>query len=120
MNTHMFREDFKKLCKDTNLPHWFIVKKLGLGGGLALLWKEGVDVRVINGSDNYILAKVVEEDGSEWFLTSFYGWPEVSQKPNSWALLNHIKSFVYGPRVCIRDFNAILSSIEYLPWSTHG
>ena len=37
------------------------MKKLGLGGGLALLWKEGVDVRVINGSDKYILAKVVEE-----------------------------------------------------------
>ena len=120
MDTRMFREDFKKLCKDTNLPHWFIVKKLGLGGGLAFLWKEGVDVRVINGSDNYILAKVVEEDGSEWFLTSFYGWPEVSQKPNSWALLNHIKSFMNGPWVCIRDFNAILSSIEYLPWSTYG
>ena len=49
------------------------MKRPGLGGGLALLWKEGVDVRVINGSDNYILAKVVEEDGSEWFLTSFYG-----------------------------------------------
>ena len=49
------------------------MKKPGLGGGLALLWKEGVDVRVINGLDNYILAKVVEEDGVEWFLTSFYG-----------------------------------------------
>ena len=27
----------------------------------------------LNGSDNHILAKVVEEDGSEWFLTGFYG-----------------------------------------------
>ena len=73
MDTRMFKEDFKKLCKDTNLPHRFIVKKPGLGGGLALLWKKGVDVRVINGSDNHILAKVVEEDGSEWFLIGFYG-----------------------------------------------
>ena len=92
MNTQMFKEDFKKLCKDTNLPHWFIVKKPGLGGGLALLWKEGVDVRIIHGLDNYILAKVVEEDGFEWFLTSLYGWPEAYQKSNSWMLLNHIKS----------------------------
>ena len=99
MNTHMFRDDFKKLCKDTNLPHLFIVKKLGLGGGLALLRKEGVDVRVINGSDNYILANIVEEDGSEWFFTSLYGWLEASQKPNSWVLLNYIKSFVYDPWV---------------------
>ena len=77
-DTQMFKENFKKFYKDTNLPHQFIGKKLimkrpGLGGGLALLWKEGVDVRIINGSDNHILAKVVEEDGSEWFLTSFYG-----------------------------------------------
>ena len=97
MDTWMFREDFKKFCKDTNLPHWFIVKKPGFGGGLALLWEEGVDVRVINGSDNYILANIFEEDGSEWFLTSFNGWPKASQELNSRALLNHIKSFVYCP-----------------------
>ena len=47
MDTRMFKEDFKKLCKDTNLPHRFIVKKPGFCGGLALLWKKGVDGRVI-------------------------------------------------------------------------
>lgn len=64
--------------------------------------------------DNHILAKIVEDDGSTQFLTGFYGWPKVSQKTKSWALLNHIKSFVDGPWVCIGDFNAILCSIEKL------
>ena len=78
IDTRMHKEDFKKLCKDIEMPHRYIVKKSGLGGGLALLWKEGVDVCVINHTDNLILAKIVKDDGSTWFLTSFYGWPKAS------------------------------------------
>ena len=44
-------------------------------------------VDVINFIENHILAKVVEEDGLEWYLTCFYGWLESSQKVKSWALL---------------------------------
>ena len=78
IDTRMYKEDFKKLCKHFEKPHWYIVKKLGLGGGLALLWKEGVDVCVINHTDNHILAKIVEDDDFTWFLTGFYGWPKAS------------------------------------------
>lgn len=85
------------MCKDIEMPHWYIVKKKDWGGGLALLWKEGVDVQVINSTDNHILVKVVEVNDSKWFLTGFYGWPKASKKPKSWALLNHIKSFINGP-----------------------
>ena len=64
IDTRMHKEDFKKLFKDIEMPHGYIVKKSGLGGGLALLWKEGVDVCVINHTDNLILAKIVKDDGS--------------------------------------------------------
>ena len=67
---------------------------------------------VVNYTDNHILAKVVEEDGFEWYLTSFYGWPEASQKHKSWALLSHLATLVEGPWCCIGDFNAILLSSE--------
>lgn len=63
---------------------------------------------------NRILIKVVEEDGFAWFLTGFYGWPKASQRGKSWALLNHLRSFVDRPWVCIGDFNAILNSLEKL------
>ena len=62
----MHKEDFKKLCKDIEMPHRYIVKKKkkpSLGGGLALLSKEGVNVCVINHTDNHILTKIVEDDG---------------------------------------------------------
>lgn len=61
---------------------------------LAFLWKPKVQLDVINYTDNHILAKVVGDDGFEWFLTSFYGWLETNQKTKSWALLSHIATFV--------------------------
>lgn len=39
----------------------------------------------------------------------------------SWALLNHLRSFVEGSWLCINDFNAILSSLEKLSrWPTQS
>lgn len=72
---------------------------------------------VINYTEHHILAKVVEEDGNEWYLTGFYGWTEASQKQKSWALLSHLSSFVDGPWCCIGDFNAIL--LSFLKQSMH-
>ena len=71
-------------------------------------------VDVINYTEHHILAKVVEKDGFQWYLTGFYGWSEGSQKPKSWALLSHLASFVDGPWLCIGDFNAVLHSSEKL------
>lgn len=80
-----------------SFPNQVIVKKPDSRGRLALLWKHEVMVDVINFTENHILAKVVEEDGFQWYLTYFYRWPEVGQKSKSWALLSHLASFVDGP-----------------------
>ena len=69
---------------------------------------------LINYSMHHVMVKVVEADGFSWVLTCFYGWPETEQRFKSWALLNHLRSFVNGPWMCIGDFNAILSSSEKL------
>ena len=110
METCLDKEGFDNHCRELQFPNKFIVKKPYGGGGFALIWKEEVKLDVINFTDHHILARVVEEDGFAWMLTRFYGWPEVSQKHKSWALLNHLHSFVDGPWCCIGDFNAILHS----------
>ena len=112
METRLDRDGFEKYCGDLPFKNKLIVKKPKAGGGLALLWRNDVNLDVINFTDNHILAKVVEDDGFVWFLTGFYGWPEASEKKKSWALLSHLKTFVNGPWCCIGDFNAILHSSE--------
>ena len=79
---------------------------------MALIWKAEVQLDVINFTEHHIIARVVEDDGFAWMLTCFYEWLEASQKHKSWALFNHLRSFVDCPWCCIGDFNAIISSIE--------
>ena len=110
--TRLDKEGYKKHCKELPFQNKLIVKKLDSGGGLALLWKSEVKLEVVNYTDNHILAKVMEEDGFEWYLTGFYSWPEASQKHKSWALLSHLAMLVAGPWCCIGDFNAFLLSSE--------
>ena len=112
METRLDREGFNKHCRELPFPNKFIIKKPYGGGGLALIWKNEVKMEVINFTNNHILARVEEEDGFVWMLTCFYGWPKACQKPQSWALLNHLRSIVDGPWCCVDDFNAILHSSE--------
>ena len=112
MKTRLDKGGFKKHCKEVSFQNKLIVKNPNSGGGVALLWKSEVKLEVVNYTKNPILAKVVEEDGFVWHLTGFYGWPEVSQKRKSWALLSHLATLVEGPWCCIGDFNAILLSTE--------
>ena len=56
-----------KHCRDLAYPNQLIVKKPDSGGGLALIWKEDVRLEVINYMKNHVLAKVVEDNGFQWF-----------------------------------------------------
>ena len=71
METWLDKKGYMKHCRDIPFPNKFIVEKPNSGGGLTLLWKAGVKVEVINFTDNHILARVGEEDGSHWYLTCF-------------------------------------------------
>ena len=117
METRLDKEGFMHHCRELAYPNKLIVKKPDSSGGLALVWKEETRLEVINYTDNHILAKVVEDNGFQWFLTGFHGWSEANQKCKSWALLKHISSFVDGPWCCVGDFNAFLHASEKL--STH-
>ncbi|XP_075636913.1 uncharacterized protein LOC142609187 [Castanea sativa] len=114
METRLDREGFKYWCSDLPYPNRLIVKHPNTGGGLALIWKKDVKMDLINYTVHHFLVRVVEEDGFVWFLTCFYGWSEYNSQAKSWALLNHLRSFVEGSWSCISDFNAILSSSEKL------
>ena len=78
METWLDKEGFLRLYDNLPFPSRIIVKYPNSGGGLALIWKNDVKLEVINFTANHILTKVKEDDGFEWYLTCFYGWPKAN------------------------------------------
>ncbi|KAL4643853.1 hypothetical protein ACB092_02G121600 [Castanea dentata] len=89
METRLDKGGFEKLYGELPYQNKIIVKKPDSGGGLALLWKDDIRMDLINFTNNH-------------------------QKHKYWELLNHLKSFMEGPWLCIGDFNAFLQSSEKL------
>ena len=87
METRLDKECLKEWCGDLPFQNSFVVKYSNIGGGLALLWKDCINLDVVNYTANHILAKVVEEDGLVRFLIGFYGWLDAAQKAKSWGLV---------------------------------
>ncbi|XP_074318889.1 uncharacterized protein LOC141655723 [Silene latifolia] len=87
------------------------VDSAGRAGGLALLWKKDVDC-TFRSSSLHHMDCVVRNEGGEWRLTGFYGWPNVADRHLSWELLRLLGAQSLLPWVCIGDFNEVLFSTE--------
>uniref|UniRef100_A0A803PD50 Uncharacterized protein n=1 Tax=Cannabis sativa TaxID=3483 RepID=A0A803PD50_CANSA len=93
---------------------------VGLSGGLLLMWKEELKVRVSSSSSGHIVAEVAGYDFLPWTLTCFYRHPDATQRKFSWQLLRNIKGEVHGSWLCIGDFNEIVSLAEKTGARTRG
>lgn len=89
----------------------------GRSGGLAMIWREGVDVRFMSCSHSHIDV-VVHGDGDArpWRAMGFYGDPDASKRHISWELLETLKKQSMLPWVVFGDFNEIVHSDEKLGW----
>ena len=64
----------------------------GRSGGLALLWKEGIDVRFKSYSNSYIDVEIHDSSApTPWCATGFYGQPDAAKRFISWELLEVLK-----------------------------
>jgi hypothetical protein len=91
----------------------FVVDSVGRSGGLALLWNDKELVEIQNYSRRHINAIVKGRDSvGSWKLTGFYGHPDWTKRHESWALLNHLRSFAPLPWLCVGDFNEITAQSE--------
>lgn len=90
------------------------VSRVGLSGGLALMWKAGVSVKLLSLSPGYI-DSFVEMPGLEGFyFTGFYGNLEASLRKFSWELLRRLSKPTSTTWLVCGDFNEIISSDEKL------
>ncbi|XXG65408.1 hypothetical protein AAC387_Pa05g3117 [Persea americana] len=90
----------------------FTVPSIGRSGGLALCWKEGINLEIQNYSSHHIDSYVWHIEGKVWRLTGFYGRPEDYKRWESWALLDHLNGLAQLSWFCCGDFNEIMSQEE--------
>jgi hypothetical protein len=93
-----------------NFEESFAVDRTGRSGGLALLWKNKLNCRIISYSQNYINVEINQEGKRPWRFTGFYGYPERDRMRDSWNLLRMLAQDVYLPWCVMGDFNDMLSS----------
>ncbi|KAF4364017.1 hypothetical protein G4B88_014974 [Cannabis sativa] len=96
----------------TNNVNYWAVDRVDLSGGLLLLWKEELSVRVDASSPGHLLVRVAGQDFFPWTLTCFYGHSDATQRKFSWELLRNIRGEVVGLWLCVGDFNEIVSLAE--------
>lgn len=112
METKRTVEEMKTIQVNLHYHAMFVVPCICRAGGLAMLWKERVDLHVQNYTQNHIDAHIQTDPSAPWRITGFYGRPEEYRKQESWTLLRHLRTKDSFPWLCLGDFNEILSSEE--------
>ncbi|XP_019199061.1 PREDICTED: uncharacterized protein LOC109192809 [Ipomoea nil] len=69
----------------------FYVDRVGLGGGLALFWRDSDVATLLSYSINHIDAEVTIPGKPTWRLTCFYGEPDRTRRQVTWDLLRQLK-----------------------------
>ncbi|KAK1619807.1 hypothetical protein QYE76_025324 [Lolium multiflorum] len=107
--TKLDRERMKRIKVLLGMPNMEAKDCEGRSGGLALLWKKDVIVKVNPGTSRYhIDAEVTGADGFVWRLTGIYGEPNSGEKEKTWKLLRILHGHSSFPWMCFGDFNEIL------------
>ena len=94
-----------------------VVPSDGRSGGLALLWREGTDIRFKNYSHSHIDVVVHGVgNGGPWRATGFYGHPDTDKRYTSWQLLETLNVQCNMRWLGCGDFNEIVHPDEKLGW----
>ena len=71
----------KGIQRKLNLTQGITVPSDGRSGGLAMLWKEGAEVRLKSCSNSHVDVVVSEGKGAHpWRATGFYGHPDAGMR----------------------------------------
>ena len=63
-------------CRRLNLDNCFAVNRIGMSGGLAMMWNSEITVNITSYSSHHIDAIIQNESGKRWGCTKIYGRPE--------------------------------------------
>jgi hypothetical protein len=93
--------------------HGVAVDCRGLSGGLALWWRDGIDVDVRPWCQYYIDA-AINYECKKWRFTGIYGEPRTELRTKTWEAIRYLRSQDDLPWLCAGDFNEIVSAGEQI------
>lgn len=91
--------------------HHFLISPYGLSGGLALFWRNEINLTVLSSSPNFIDTKV-EYKSNEFYLTFIYGIPQQEHRGEFWEELSILGQGRDSAWALTGDFNDILNNSE--------
>ena len=89
------------------------VEPIGIGGGLAVFWKEACRVEVLQAHRRVIDMKIHWQD-KIFFLSCIYGEPVKGKRNEVWERLTRIGTKRKGPWIMTGDFNEMIDPSEKL------
>nr|XP_023877746.1 uncharacterized protein LOC111990191 [Quercus suber] len=110
----------KEIKRDLSFENLHFVGRINRAGGLALFWKNNVDLHVETSSKNHIDAMVDKGKEGAWRFTGFYGEHVTHKRIESWNLLRKLNSRMILPWICLGDFNEITRQSEKLGGSVRS
>ncbi|CAM8882279.1 unnamed protein product [Rhodiola kirilowii] len=105
--TKMERRKLEAIRRRLGFSCGFSVERNGLAGGLALWWKEEVDLRILSYSSSHIDSYVEDDKEFRFRITLFYGEPVTHKRQDSWDLLRLLNKQLELPWVIFGDFNEV-------------
>ena len=113
METKFKITEIEGIKRKVERQHGLVVPSQNRGGGLALIWKNTLQVEPLTYSQRHIDVIVNEEGGNKrWRFTSFYGNPKMSKWEESWSLIRNLNNRCDLSWVIIGDFNELLHANE--------
>lgn len=82
------------------------------GGGLALCWKQEINLEVLYSNNNYSDTTIVTHEEKNLHTTFFHGKPDHTKRKEIWAQLNHMGTNRDSPWFLTGDFNEIIDNTE--------
>ena len=109
METKNNKEVVEKVRRRMKFVNGMTMDPNGLSGGLALWWKEDINVQMMVSSKNLIDTYIVFQ-GCEMGCRVFwvYGAPVYEERKAVWDVIKGKARYIQGAWMCIGDFNDIL------------
>ncbi|GJU13353.1 reverse transcriptase [Tanacetum coccineum] len=94
-------------------PCYFYVLTIGLSGGLALWWKDNIDVHIMSGDKNKIVVECTcISQNVSWTSIFVYGPADRDRCLPVWNRIIRLSHHTQGPLLVIGDFNLIGDSYD--------